>query len=82
MNDRGKERLISKQMNPIRISCKEDEWRQILEQSLAERREVDLVKFLGDYDADYCHELAQKHSMVFQWAAGNDYAFFKSPSFS
>ena len=64
-------------MNPNRISCKEIEWRQILERNLAERREVDLVSFLADYEAGYCRELARKHSMIFEWPAGKDYAFFR-----
>jgi hypothetical protein len=64
-------------MNPNRISCKEIEWRQILERNLAESRETDLVNFLGDHDADYCRELARRHSMIFEWTTGNDYAFFK-----
>jgi len=59
------------------ISCKEIEWRQILERNLAESREADLVDFLGDDDAGYCRELARGHSIIFEWTPGNDYALFK-----
>jgi hypothetical protein len=64
-------------MNPIRISCKETEWKQILERNLVEGCEVDLVSFYGDYDADYCRELARKHSMFFEWTIGENYALFR-----
>lgn len=75
-----RKKVKTKRMNSIRISCKEIVWRQILDRNLAEGREVDLVNFLGDYDADYCRKRARKHSMIFEWTAGNDFAFFKKGS--
>jgi hypothetical protein len=68
-------------MNPIKISCKENEWRKVLEGNLRRGDEVDLVSFNGDYDADDCSELARKHSMIFEWPAGKDYAFFRKANF-
>jgi hypothetical protein len=64
-------------MNPNRISCKEIEWRKNFERNLAESREVDIVNFLGDFNAGYCRELARKHSMIFGWKPGDNHAFFK-----
>jgi hypothetical protein len=64
-------------MNPVTIRCKGNDWKNILKASLLRGDEVDLVSFNGDYDADDCRELARKHSMIFEWPAGKDYAFFR-----
>jgi hypothetical protein len=64
-------------IGPVTIGCKANDWRNILKASLCRGDEVDLVGFNGEYDADYCRELALKHSMIFEWTAGTDDAFFK-----
>jgi hypothetical protein len=76
-----------KSNDPIIRSCKENDWKNVLKASLRRGDEVDLVNFNGDYDADYCRELAPKYSMIFDWKpgndegkAGNDYGFFRKTS--
>jgi hypothetical protein len=69
-----------KSMNPVTIRCNADDWKNILKASLRRGDEVDLVSFNGDCDADYCRDLARGHSMIFDWSAGKDYAFFKKAS--
>jgi hypothetical protein len=64
-------------MNPVTIRCEANDWKNIVKASLLRGDEVDLVSFNGDYDADFCHDLARKHSMIFEWTPGNDYALFK-----
>jgi hypothetical protein len=61
-----------KSMNPVIISCKANDWKNTLKASLRRGDEVDLVNFNGDYDTDYCRELAPKYSMIFEWKHGND----------
>jgi hypothetical protein len=74
-------------MNPVTIRCEANDWKNVLKASLRRGDEVDLVNFNGDYDADYCRELAPKYSMIFEWKPGNDegksgnhYASFKKGS--
>lgn len=64
-------------MNPVTIRCEANDWKNIVKASLLRGDEVDLVNFNGDYDADYCRELAPKYSMIFEWKPGNDYGFFR-----
>jgi hypothetical protein len=67
-------------MNPVTIRCEANDWKNIVKASLRRGDEVDLVNFNGDYDADYCRELAPKYSMIFEWKPGNGYGYFRKAS--
>jgi hypothetical protein len=67
----------SKTMNPTRISCKANEWKNILEQNLRSGHEIDLVNLNSDYDADYCRTIAREYSMAFEVMPENNYATFR-----
>jgi hypothetical protein len=64
-------------MNSTRISCKSNEWKNILEQNLRAGDEVDVVDFNFEYDAEYCQSLASKYSMTFEITQKYNFGAFR-----
>jgi hypothetical protein len=67
-------------MNPVKISCAEPDWRNVLKTDLQDGLDVDLTNFDYTLDGQFCELLAMSHSMQFKLDARNGAGFFRKKS--
>ena len=65
-------------MQPIILRCDSRmEWLDLFKRHVANREEVDLLKFNRDYDAEVCERIAKRRGMTFRTDTDHETAFLR-----